>query len=155
MSNTATKSASRPAPPLIAITSGEPAGIGPDICLCLAQRQWPARLVVLGDRDLLAARARQLGLDATRIEIRHVALRESALAGRLDTSNSPYVLDMLDAALDGCVAGDYAAMDPTQAARRIQELEQRMYQHARDLEFEDAAQVRDQIRRIREAALGA
>ena len=52
-------------------------------------------------------------------------------------------------------AGDYAAMDPTQAARRIQELEQRMYQHARDLEFEDAAQVRDQIRRIREAALGA
>ena len=52
-------------------------------------------------------------------------------------------------------ASDYAAMDPAQAARRIQELEQRMYQHARDLEFEDAAQVRDQIRRIREAALGA
>ena len=52
-------------------------------------------------------------------------------------------------------AGDYAAMDPTQAARRIQELEQRMYQHARDLEFEDAAQVRDLIRRIREEALGA
>ena len=51
--------------------------------------------------------------------------------------------------------GDYAAMDPVQAARKIQELEQRMYQHARDLEFEDAAQVRDQIRRIREAALGA
>lgn len=107
MSNTATKSAE---PPLIAVTSGEPAGIGPDICLCLAQRQWPARLVVLGDRDLLAARARQLGLDATRIEIRHVALRESALAGRLATANAGYVLDMLDAALDGCVAGDYAAM---------------------------------------------
>jgi 4-hydroxythreonine-4-phosphate dehydrogenase len=110
MSNTATKSASRPASPLIAVTSGEPAGIGPDICLCLAQRQWPARLVVLGDRDLLAARARQLGLDATRIEIRHVPLRESALAGRLATANARYVLDMLDAALDGCVAGDYAAM---------------------------------------------
>jgi 4-hydroxythreonine-4-phosphate dehydrogenase len=66
--------------------------------------------VVLGDRDLLAARARQLGLDATRIEIRHVPLRESALAGRLATANARYVLDMLDAALDGCVAGDYAAM---------------------------------------------
>ena len=52
-------------------------------------------------------------------------------------------------------AGDYAAMDPAQAMRKIQDLEQRMYQHARDLEFEDAAQVRDQIRRIREAALGA
>jgi 4-hydroxythreonine-4-phosphate dehydrogenase len=107
MSNTATKNAE---PPLIAVTSGEPAGIGPDICLCLAQRQWPARLVVLGDRDLLAARARQLGLDATRIEIRHVALRESALAGRLATANAAYVLEMLDAALDGCVADEYAAM---------------------------------------------
>ena len=51
-------------------------------------------------------------------------------------------------------AGDYAAMDPTQAARRIQELEQRMYQHARDLEFEDAARLRDQIQRLKEASLG-
>lgn len=50
-------------------------------------------------------------------------------------------------------AADYAAMDPAQAARRIQELEQRMYQHARDLEFEDAARVRDQIRRLKEASL--
>jgi len=48
---------------------------------------------------------------------------------------------------------EYAAMDPAQAARKIQELEQRMYQHARDLEFEDAAQVRDQIRRLKEASL--
>ncbi len=107
MSNTATKSAE---PPLIAVTSGEPAGIGPDICLCLAQRQWPARLVVLGDRDLFAERARQLGLDAGCIDTRHVPLRKSALAGRLDAANSGYVLDMLDAALDGCVAGEFAAM---------------------------------------------
>jgi 4-hydroxythreonine-4-phosphate dehydrogenase len=64
--------------------------------------------VVLGDRDLLVAeRARQLGLDAGLIEIRHVPLRKSALAGRLDAANSAYVLDMLDAALDGCVAGEY------------------------------------------------
>ena len=47
----------------------------------------------------------------------------------------------------------YEAMNPAQAARRIQELEQRMYQHARDLEFEDAARVRDQIRRLKEASL--
>ena len=51
-------------------------------------------------------------------------------------------------------APDYAAMDPIQAARKIQELEQRMYQHARDLEFEDAARIRDQIRRLKEASLG-
>ncbi|KAF1689471.1 excinuclease ABC subunit UvrB [Pseudoxanthomonas taiwanensis] len=48
---------------------------------------------------------------------------------------------------------DYAVLDPAQAARRIQELEKRMYQHARDLEFEEAARLRDQIRRIKEASL--
>ncbi|MDP1609982.1 MAG: 4-hydroxythreonine-4-phosphate dehydrogenase PdxA [Sulfuritalea sp.] len=110
MSNTAAKNASRSLPPVIAVTSGEPAGIGPDLCLRLAERQWPARLVVLGDRDLLAARAAQLGLDAGRIEIRHIPLQESALAGRLDAANARYVLDILDAALAGCVSGEYAAM---------------------------------------------
>ena len=52
-------------------------------------------------------------------------------------------------------ATDYATLDPAQLATRLKQLEARMHQHARDLEFEDAAQVRDQIRRIREAALGA
>jgi excinuclease ABC subunit B len=51
-------------------------------------------------------------------------------------------------------AADYGPMDPAKAAKKIQELEQRMYQHARDLEFEDAARVRDQIRRLKEASLG-
>ncbi len=112
MSNTAPKIASRnnSAPPLIAVTSGEPAGIGPDLCLRLAEREWPARLVVLGDRDLLAARACQLGLDVSRIEIRHIPLQQSALAGRLDPANARYVLDILDVALAGCVSGEYAAM---------------------------------------------
>ena len=112
MSNTAPKTASgdSSAPPAIAITSGEPAGIGPEICLRLAEREWPARLVVLGDHDLLAARGRQLGLDASRIEIRHVPLQESALAGRLDPANARYVLDILDVALAGCISGEYAAM---------------------------------------------
>ena len=112
MSNTASKTASgnSSAAPAIAVTSGEPSGIGPDICLRLAERQWPARLVVLGDRDLLAGRARQLGLDARRIDIHHVALKKPALAGRLDTANARYVLDILDAALAGCRSGEYAAM---------------------------------------------
>ncbi|KAF1686164.1 excinuclease ABC subunit B [Pseudoxanthomonas broegbernensis] len=50
-------------------------------------------------------------------------------------------------------AADYAAMDPAKAVAKIHELEQRMYQHARDLEFEDAARLRDQIRRLKEASL--
>ncbi len=49
---------------------------------------------------------------------------------------------------------DYARLDASQAAAKLRELEQKMYQHARDLEFEDAAQVRDQIRRLKEATLG-
>ncbi|WP_024889788.1 excinuclease ABC subunit UvrB [Luteimonas huabeiensis] len=51
-------------------------------------------------------------------------------------------------------AEDYAALDAAQAAARLRELEQKMYQHARDLEFEEAAQIRDQIRRLKEATLG-
>ena len=49
--------------PVIALTSGEPAGIGPDICLARAHRSLRCRAVILGDRGLLAARASQLGLD--------------------------------------------------------------------------------------------
>ena len=112
MSNTAPKTVSgnNSALPVIAVTSGEPAGIGPDICLQLAERAWPARLVVLGDRELFAARAVMLDLDASAITIHHVPLRKSALAGRCDAANARYVLDMLDVALQGCVSGDYAAM---------------------------------------------
>jgi 4-hydroxythreonine-4-phosphate dehydrogenase len=106
MSNTASKTAK----PTIAVTSGEPSGIGPDICLCLAQRTWNARLVVLGDRDLIATRAAALGLDPGRIEIRHIPLRQPASAGRLDPANAAYVLDLLDVALAGCQSGEYAAM---------------------------------------------
>ena len=50
-------------------------------------------------------------------------------------------------------AEDYAAMDPARLAGRLKALEQQMYQHARDLEFEEAARVRDEIRKIREATL--
>ena len=49
--------------PLIAVTSGEPAGIGPELCLRLAGYQGEAQPVVLGDRNLLEARAAALGLD--------------------------------------------------------------------------------------------
>src|SRR5260221_5850438 len=48
--------------PAIAVTSGEPAGVGPDICLALARKRFAARIVVLGDREMLESRARQLGL---------------------------------------------------------------------------------------------
>jgi len=49
---------------------------------------------------------------------------------------------------------EYGVMDPAKAVARIKVLEQQMYQHARDLEFEDAARLRDQIQRLKEASLG-
>jgi 4-hydroxythreonine-4-phosphate dehydrogenase len=110
MSKFVPKSADRKVMPVIAVTSGEPAGIGPDICLRLAERKWPARLVVIGDRALLTARAQQLGIEIGSIEIRHIPLQKSTLAGRLDTANARYVLDILDTALAGCVSGEFAAM---------------------------------------------
>ena len=121
MSNTAPKIASRSssALPVIAITSGDPAGIGPDICLRLGDRKWPARLVVLGDRELFAARAQQLGLAPSGIELCHVPLKKSVLAGRLDPANARYVLNLLDAALAGCINGDYAAMVTAPVAKNV------------------------------------
>jgi 4-hydroxythreonine-4-phosphate dehydrogenase len=97
-------------PPVIAVTSGEPAGIGPDICLKLAGRESGARLLVLGDRDLLAARAERLGLSCAGLNILHVPLRRPAPPGRLDAGNAAYVLEMLDRALAGCRSGEFAAM---------------------------------------------
>ncbi|KAF7276241.1 hypothetical protein GWI33_010748 [Rhynchophorus ferrugineus] len=50
-------------------------------------------------------------------------------------------------------AMDYTSLDPDRLAAKLRVLEQQMYQHARDLEFEDAARVRDEIRRVKDAAL--
>ena len=107
MSKTALKSADSPT---IVITSGEPAGIGPDICLALADHKLPARLVVLGDRDLFAQRAQQLGLSERVLEIEHIPLRSPCQSGVLNAANAPYVLDLLDRAIAGCQSGEYAAL---------------------------------------------
>jgi 4-hydroxythreonine-4-phosphate dehydrogenase len=111
--------------PAVVVTSGEPAGIGPDLCLALAAHDYPCRLAVAADPDLLAARARDLGL---RVELQPTAIPDLAahrrgrlqllpfpvarpvVAGRLDPANAPYVLELLRAAADGCLRGDFAAM---------------------------------------------
>ncbi|MDR1934733.1 MAG: 4-hydroxythreonine-4-phosphate dehydrogenase PdxA, partial [Candidatus Accumulibacter sp.] len=112
------------AAPVIAVTSGEPAGVGPELCLRLAgYSRPPARLVVLGDKGLLAARACLLGVDVSLRDWRPAARPEpgtlevldlpadaGSVPGRLDPSNSRYVLRLLDRALAGCVSGEFAAM---------------------------------------------
>jgi len=109
MSSTAPKTADGSAP-LIAVTSGEPAGIGPDICLRLSERAWPARLLILGDRQLLAQRAEALNLAADTLNVCHIPLMAACASGHLDPANAAYVLRLLDAALAGCRSGEYAAM---------------------------------------------
>ena len=84
----------------MAVTSGEPAGIGPELCVMLAKARLPARLVAIGDRRLLEGFP----------EVEHVALGQPCVAGRLDPGNSRYVLATLDRAIKGCLAGEYHAM---------------------------------------------
>ncbi len=94
----------------IVITSGEPAGIGPDLCAMLASDRFAAGLVILGDRDLILQRAAQRGLDASRLNIENLPAHSPVTAGRLDARNSAYVLGLLDRAVAGCQSGEFAAM---------------------------------------------
>jgi 4-hydroxythreonine-4-phosphate dehydrogenase len=110
----------------IAVTSGEPAGVGPDLCLQLARGPLPCELVCLGDRELLAARARQLSLklnlwdyepgQAARphtpgtLAVLHIPLACANEAGKLDPRNAAAVLATLDRAVQGCMDGEFAAM---------------------------------------------
>jgi 4-hydroxythreonine-4-phosphate dehydrogenase len=110
----------------IAVTPGEPAGIGPDLVLALAADAAAASIVVIADPDMLAARARHLGLDV-RLEIVHDAapatpappdvLRvhpvrqvRQVRPGHPEAANAPALLEALDIAVDGCLAGRYAAL---------------------------------------------
>ena len=94
----------------IAITSGEPAGIGPDLCALLANESYAGNVVVLGDRDLIAERAKSIAIDVSTLRIEHIPLVAPVTAGTLNAANSRYVLALLDRAIAGCQSGEYAAM---------------------------------------------
>ncbi len=110
----------------VVITPGEPAGIGPDVAIQLAQRDWPVELVVCASPRLLAERAQRLGLPlsldeyqpdaparpqrAGTLTILPVALAAPVAAGELAVANSRYVLDTLTRACDGCLSGEFAAL---------------------------------------------
>lgn len=110
----------------IAITPGEPAGIGPDLCIALAQQAHEAELVLLADPKLLEQRAAQLGLPlilrefnpqarpqpqtAGQIAIVPITLAQAAQCGQLNVANAPYVLAGLRRAVQGCLAVEFAAL---------------------------------------------
>jgi 4-hydroxythreonine-4-phosphate dehydrogenase len=112
--------------PRLVITPGEPAGIGSDLCVLLAQMDIPAELVVIADSDLLRERAEQLGIKIRVVEFResskrrkhspgnlsviHEPLIEKATAGELKQANARYVLNTLDRAIDGCMDNSFDAL---------------------------------------------
>ena len=105
---------------MLAITLGEPAGIGPDLFITLAQQQRTADWVVIGDPDLLRSRARLLGLPLAltrqptrrpgQAQIEPVRLAAKAQPGRLNPANAPGALAALKQAVDGCLAGRFRAL---------------------------------------------
>ena len=112
--------------PRIALTSGEPAGIGPELCLALATSPWPCELVCLADRTLLEDRVRRLDLSvrlqdyargatpaaspAGTLLVAHHALTAPSDPGTPEPANAAYVLALLDRAIDGTLAGEFDAL---------------------------------------------
>ncbi|MCQ8119597.1 4-hydroxythreonine-4-phosphate dehydrogenase PdxA [Methylomonas rosea] len=112
--------------PRIALTPGEPAGIGQDLCIHLAQQEQACQLIAIADPELLQQRAEQLGLSLTiqlfdidqtvnkqqagTITVLPISLSEPAVCGRLNPANSRYVLETIRQATLGCMSGTFAAM---------------------------------------------
>ena len=116
--------------PILALTPGEPAGIGPDLAVLLAQQTRTSRIVVIADKYLLQQRAEILQLplsvsdlsevsdvsdvsDANQpgqLNVLHVPLNAPTLCGQLDKRNASYVLRTLDLAIEGCTSQRFDAM---------------------------------------------
>ncbi len=112
--------------PRIAITPGEPAGIGPDLCVQIAQQSFACELIAVADPDLLEARAHLLGLpfrceafDSSSpskanlpgtLKVLPVKLARPVQCGKLDVANAPYVLECLRSAAAACMRGEFAAL---------------------------------------------
>lgn len=103
--------------PRLALTAGEPAGIGPDLCILLSQHlagnDLGCDITCLADRDLLEARAAQLDRPlvlGSHFTIEHLPLAAPCVAGQLDVRNAPHVIAMLARAADGCLAGEFAGI---------------------------------------------
>jgi 4-hydroxythreonine-4-phosphate dehydrogenase len=110
----------------LALTTGEPAGIGPDLALLLSTAPQRDQIIAIGDRELLQARAAQLGIAvrlqdfnhaaprtpavAGELQILHVPLAVPCVAGQLNSANASYVLQTLQTAVSGIEQGHFDAM---------------------------------------------
>jgi len=111
--------------PRLAITTGEPAGIGPELVAALAATDIAADLIVVGDKDLLLLAAQTRGLTLSiepddgqwrdqrapgQLRYVHVPARAAVTPGRLNVDNAAYVVEMLTRAADGCLDGEFDAL---------------------------------------------
>ena len=109
--------------PHIVISSGEPSGIGLDLCVLLSTKKFPAFISVVGDKNALADRAAQLNKSITFYEntslehkgdhslsIHHIPVCENIQTGLLNPKNNQYVIDVLNFALDGCLNKSFDAL---------------------------------------------
>ncbi|CAM8378758.1 PdxA Pyridoxal phosphate biosynthesis protein [Candidatus Methylopumilus universalis] len=109
--------------PHIVISSGEPAGIGLDLCALLSTKKFPAFITVVGDKNALTDRAAQLNKSITFYEnvsiehkgdhslsIHHIPACETIQTGLLNPKNNQYVIDVLNFALDGCLNKSFDAL---------------------------------------------
>ena len=113
-------------PPKLILTTGEPAGVGPDLVLAAAQEPWNAHMIAVGDEQLLAARAEALGqkieltpYSATDpnaphqpgcLPLVHIPLKSRCTPGTTNPANASYVLAQLDLAVSLCTSSECAAM---------------------------------------------
>jgi 4-hydroxythreonine-4-phosphate dehydrogenase len=117
--------ADRPWLPRLALTPGEPAGIGPELAVALAATDLAADLIVIGDKDLLLLAAQSRGIALTleaddgqwrsqrapaTLRYVHVPARAAVSPGHLDARNAAYVIDTLTRAADGCLEGEFDAV---------------------------------------------
>jgi 4-hydroxythreonine-4-phosphate dehydrogenase len=118
-----TKRSSKRASDLLAVTAGEPAGIGPELCLALANYDWSDRIVIIGDPGMLAERAAALGrtvmiqeysadsdIRGTGLNVLPVPLANKAVCGSPDSANAQSLLDGLRRGVAGCRSGEFAAL---------------------------------------------
>lgn len=111
-----------PKPAVIAVTPGEPAGVGPELCIRLAARESGACLVFIADPAMIAGRAQALGLAfayqpwrgrtlaAAGTYVLPVSAARPVAAGQLDPGNAGYVVATIEQAIDGCLTGEFDAL---------------------------------------------
>jgi 4-hydroxythreonine-4-phosphate dehydrogenase len=117
--------------PRLIITAGEPAGIGPDIIARIDPESFEAKLVVIGDLEMLRSRAAAIGskieftdhampaTSALSLEVIHQPLAQTCIPGQLNIDNASYVLKTLEIACRACLDGQFDAMVTTPVQKEI------------------------------------